>query len=161
MSQLPSYPWCAYACRQAKLAEEHTVNHQSWGLEAELNRLLATIGQSPSNDEELDRVGRSESRRERNRARLRRVHLVATDVAYRPDGALDAQQQLRAVREHVNDNDWALLNAIGEGRDYKEIAAAKGISAGGLRVRVLRLRHGLTARQEHFGGNPQGGRRAA
>ena len=59
--------------------------------------------------------------------------------------ALQARQELRAARELVSDEEWTLLCAVGEGRRYDEIAARTGRSSGALRIRILRLRHRLSA----------------
>jgi hypothetical protein len=141
MMNLP-YPWDLYASLQAKLARRQQVDDRSWGLEAGLDHLLAEPNRPPS-EEKLDRTVRSENRRERYRAQLRRVHLALEDCEADLEGEVAARQALRAAQVQVADEDWALLYAVGEGRDYGELAAARGVSAGHLRVRVLRLRRGL------------------
>ncbi len=139
MMDLP-HPWGAYACLQTKLARRQRVDDLSWGLDAGLNLLLAGPEQ-PLGDAEVRRTVRSENRRERHHARLRRIHLPPEDYFADPEGAFAARQALRAAQVLVaNDDDWALLCAVGEGYDYGEIAAARGVSTGQLRVRVLRLR---------------------
>jgi hypothetical protein len=144
MADLP-HPWGDYARLQAKLVHRQQVDDRSWGLEAGLGRLLAEPNQRPT-EEAVDRAVRSENRRERHRAQLRRVHLAIEDCMADPEGAAAARQALRAAQVQVSHEDWALLCAVGEGRDYGELAAGRGVSAGYLRVRVLRLRRGLVER---------------
>src|SRR5438876_3309533 len=68
----PPHPWGVYERLQARLARSQVVNGYAIGLEAGLNRLVA--GQSlPEGD--VDRTVRSESRRHRYQARLRRSYL--------------------------------------------------------------------------------------
>ncbi len=141
MSDVPDH-WRAYARLQEKLARSHWVDHSTWGLEAGLNSLLA--GEFPV-EEDVDRVISSGSRKERHRARLRRVYLVDEGSAENPDAALDARRRLRLVATRVTKDDRRLLRAVGEGYEYGEIAAASHVAPGTLRARVLRLRRRLVA----------------
>jgi hypothetical protein len=148
MSELP-HQWDEYVRLQGQLGNRRHVDGSSWGLEAELDNLLKSIGSEkhiPS-AEELDRTARSESRKERHRATLRRVYLTPIDPTSDTQGRLDARHELKAVQDQVAAKDWELLHAIGVGRDYEELAEARGVTVGSLRVRVLRLRRGLTLRQ--------------
>jgi DNA-directed RNA polymerase specialized sigma24 family protein len=65
--------------------------------------------------------------------------------------ALHARQELQEVKELFTGEEWTLLWAVGEGREYDEIAAKTGKSAGALRVRILRLRHRLRERTARSG----------
>lgn len=140
-----AHSWDAYARLQAELARRPRVDDYSWGLEGGLDRLLLSASDQP-NEEEVDRAVRSENRRTRHRARLRRVYLVRDLGVFDPTGALTARHDLQAVEAQVEDDDWTLLREIGEGRAYGEIAADWGVSEGQLRVRVLRLRRELAKR---------------
>jgi DNA-binding NarL/FixJ family response regulator len=125
---------------QGKLARKTRVDDLPWGLEAALNRLLT----SSSLGRDAERTVRSESRNERHRARLRRMYLRAEEGASpHPHNALDARLQLRAIAAKVTPGERRLLQAVGEGYEYAEIATQMGYTAGALRVRVARLRRML------------------
>jgi hypothetical protein len=148
MPELPHH-WDEYVLLQGQLDHRRQVDGGSWGLEAKLDKLLKNIEsekQLPS-AEELDRTARSESRKERHRATLRRVYLTPSDPRSDTEGRLEARHELKAVQDQVAGKDWELLHAIGVGHDYEELAEARGVTVGSLRVRVLRLRRGLTLRQ--------------
>jgi DNA-binding NarL/FixJ family response regulator len=141
MTDLPDH-WRAYARLQEKLARRPQIDDYTWGLEAGLNRLLTEELPAP---EEVDRAVRSESRKERYQEQLRRVHLAVEESAGKPDDAVDARRRLRVVRKLVTPVEWSLLRAVGEGYEYKEIAAVKKTAAGTLRAHVFRLRRTLLA----------------
>ncbi len=84
ITDLPD-PWAVYARLQAELDRRKQVDDRSCGLEAGLNRLLAMRVQ-PLTEEAVSRAVRSESRRERHRAQLRRVHLLIGDSVADPEG---------------------------------------------------------------------------
>lgn len=132
-------PWDLYLALQTKLKDSPTVDDASWGREAALNRILAS--EEPRPVDEIERVARSEGRRERHRARLRRRYF-SREISH-PDGeaVVQARQQLRLVKATVSEDDWSCLVHIGKGVSYNEIAAASGIRAGTIRARILRLRH--------------------
>lgn len=135
------HPWGAYALLQEHLAHRHYVNDKTWGLEAGMNRLLAG---ELSGEDDVDRAVRSESRKERHRTQLRRVHLAVEDSTEDPENALEARERLRLVEAQVTAaEDWALLLAVGEGHEYEEIATGANVASGTLRSRVLRLRRTL------------------
>jgi DNA-binding NarL/FixJ family response regulator len=151
MSEFP-HQWSPYARLQTQLAcnpggsDEQTwrIDDRTWGIEAALNRLLA---EEPPVEEELYRAVRSASRKERYRKRLRRIHLPAEEPAGTSvEDAFDARERLRHAAGHVTPEDSALLRAVGEGYEYKEIAASTKVAAGTLRARVLRLRRTLGVR---------------
>ena len=143
MADLP-HPWGDYARLQDELAHSPQVSGRSWGLEAALNRLVAEPQQVLSS-EDADRAVRTESRKERHRAALRRAWMPTEVPIQDPEGALEARRALRLVKGHVSAQDWALLHAVGEGYQYGEIATLTNTPAGALRVRVLRLRRALEA----------------
>lgn len=142
MSEIP-HPWSAYARLQQTLARKRYVDDHSWGLEAGLNRLLV---EEPPAGEDVDRAVRSESRKERYRRELRRIRLAVEDSTGNAEDALDARQRVRLAQAQVTAEEWALLRAVGEGYEYKEIAATAKVAAGTLRARVFRLRRILVAR---------------
>ena len=151
MSELP-HRWSTYARLQTQLARSQgsdkrtsRIDDRTWGIEAALNQLLA---EQPPAEEELDRAIRSASRRERYRKRLRRIHLPAEEPAGTSveEDTFDARERLRRVAGRVTPEDSALLRAVGEGYEYKEIAASTKVAAGTLRARVLRLRRTLSGR---------------
>lgn len=144
MANDPSHPWNDYRRFQAELAACDRVDDRSWGLEAALGKLLDSFGGALT-EEELDRTVESTGRKERHRARLRRIFPAAgtSGQPAAPDARLDARDQLRVAHAQTGTEDWALLRAIGEGTTYGEMASSRGITAGRLRVRVLRLRRGL------------------
>jgi DNA-directed RNA polymerase specialized sigma24 family protein len=134
--------WAAYARLQAKLSATATTDSRTWGLEAGLDRFLDLAGREIPRDADIDRAVQSESRRERYRARLRSIRCAA-DIPSVPEDAVEARRSLRALRDATTPNDWALLLAVADGCDYGEVAASLGVTAGQLRVRVMRLRLAL------------------
>jgi DNA-binding NarL/FixJ family response regulator len=141
MPDLPEQ-WGAYARLQERLARRQQVDDYTWGLETGLNRLLDADLITP---EYIDRAVQSESRKERYQKQLRRAYLVVEESAESSADAMDARRCLHQVRKSVTAEDWSLLSAIGEGYEYKEIAAVKRTAAGTLRARVLRLRRSILA----------------
>jgi DNA-binding NarL/FixJ family response regulator len=137
-------PWDRYLELQAQLNNSTTVDGTSWGREAQLNRILAS-GAISSTDE-IERVARSERRLERYRASLRRQHLSNEESRVNGEAVMQARQQLRLINMAITRDEWTLLTDIGEGTGYNEIAAACGVSAGALRVRVRRARLKISVR---------------
>lgn len=137
--------WGAYERLQQKLARKHLVNDHAWGLEAGLNWLLDHLTH-PCCEEQAVRTVRSESRKERHRARLRRLHLPAPDLAPDRHAVTYAGLHLRAAEAVVTPADWLFLRALGEGRRYDELAATLGVSPASLRIRALRLRRSIRSR---------------
>ncbi|MGC2830049.1 MAG: hypothetical protein WB994_10450 [Candidatus Acidiferrum sp.] len=143
MSDLP-HPWSAYLRLQNKLARRRRIDDHTWGLEAGLSRILT--GTIPC-AEDVDRAVRSESRKERYRVQLRHAYLKTDDLTVKPipENAFDARRHLRRIRARVSAEEWALLRAVGDGFEYKELAVASNAATGALRIRVLRLRRRLAA----------------
>jgi hypothetical protein len=143
MAVLP-HPWSEYARLQRDLARKRGVDEQSWGTEAALDGILASIQQGNlPGDEDIARFAATARRRERNRAQLRLVHLDILDLAPSPEDEFIARDGLAAVQARVTTRDWTILTEVGAGRDYSEVAALIGASPGGLRVRVFQLRKRL------------------
>lgn len=145
MKDLP-HPWNHYLRDQNELAASRGGSRRGQLLEDRLTLRLETFGQFPT-EAELTRAAKSEGRKERARAQLRRAHLahlasVKTNIRS-IEGAYEAREQLRVMRTRVSEGQWALLHAVAEGDEYSTLARAGGASEGSLRVRVLRLRQAL------------------
>jgi DNA-directed RNA polymerase specialized sigma24 family protein len=93
------------------------------------------------------RTVRTEGRKERYRTHLRHVYLNTDDLVVKPipENAVHARRQLLRMRTLVTAEEWALLCAVGEGFEYKELAVASKTAPGALRIRVFRLRRKLAA----------------
>lgn len=141
MAAIPQL-WANYAQLQQRLASRSSIDDHSWGMEAQLDRLLEQPG---CDDETLARVGASASRKARHRARLGRIYLTVQDSAPGPEAPACARRDLRSIRAAVNDNDWRLLVAVASGYGYDELAAERRVTTGSLRARVLRQRVRLAA----------------
>jgi hypothetical protein len=145
MADLP-HPWDMYARLQAELSRGCQVGDESWGAEAALNRILLSLqDNSQVTSDDLARTTASERRRERYRARLRRIHVGADEPGADPSEALAARDTLRIAGSMVSNQDWGVLRQLAEGYSYAEVAAQTGSSSGRLRVRVLRCRQRLAA----------------
>jgi len=143
----PQAIWSSYLAVQAKLLKSDKADDVSWGREAALNRILSSDPRcDPSvSHGDIDRWVQSESRRERHRAKLRRIHMThSEDVHSASEGAPQARLKLRAVKRLATAEEWMLLRARSDGWDYAEIAARTGMTTGTLRVRILRLRQRLS-----------------
>jgi hypothetical protein len=136
MEDLPE-PWRSYLRLQTELARGERVESRSWGLEAGLNRLLRDFAV-----DNVDRGVESEARKERNRAALRNMHLLAPEPSFdrTPDAALDAQRTIRVIRQRVAPDVWKLLRSVGEGYDFAELGRIFHVPAGTLRTRICRFR---------------------
>jgi hypothetical protein len=146
MAELPRV-WRSYAQLQTTLSRCTSVNNESWGMEAGLDALLAAT--SPSTDDDIVRVVNSTRKREYSRSRIRRLYLRPDDERPDPEGALLARSQLRRIRSQVPAKDWLLLQSLGLGYEYAELAKVAGSSAGAARIRVLRLRQQLIPKDAH------------
>jgi DNA-binding NarL/FixJ family response regulator len=139
-------PWGEYARLQAISAHTFTVDSNSWGLEEEMNSLLDDpTSLSPAKATRLKRFGKTAARRERFRSRLREVH--KNDLAPVPVNTvaqLEARQTLQQIETKVSPKQWAVLSAVGQGYSHGEIALERSVSAGAIRLQVVRLRQQLT-----------------
>jgi DNA-binding NarL/FixJ family response regulator len=136
MTDLPE-KWQVYLRLQERLASRPEVDDYSWGLEASLNRVLA---EELLSAEDSDRSVRSESRKQRHQAQLRRKYAATQELSSHPDHVLEARLSLRLLKSLITPEEFSLLRAVGEGYDYGEIASANKVAAGTLRARVLRVR---------------------
>ena len=134
--------WATYAHLQARLDARNVIDDASWGLEAGLDHLTSSTEQ-PVAEEDLARLCRSKSRRERYRATLRRVSAMGASVLYEAEPTLDARRRLVMVRRRATEDEVALLLAVDAGVEYEDLAPALGVSVGCLRTRVCRLRSKL------------------
>ncbi|TAK22790.1 MAG: hypothetical protein EPO40_28055 [Myxococcaceae bacterium] len=145
MKDLP-HPWNHYLRDQNELAASRGGSRRGQLLEDRLTLRLETLDQFPT-EAELTRAAKSEGRKERARAQLRRAHrdhLASVKTNIRSiEGAYEARERLRVMRAQVSEGEWALLHAVAEGDEYSTLARAGGVSEGSLRVRVLRLRQAL------------------
>ncbi len=135
--------WHAYARVQSDLNRRSIVNDVTWGLEGGLDRLL---DDEPPSDDELTRAIRTDARRERDRARTRRIRMLHEPVGVDEVGRLDARAQLRVAHASTPAESWEILTALGVGADYAEITSSTAVSTGSLRVRVMRMRKALADR---------------
>lgn len=134
--------WRVYARLQSKLSKNAVVDDQSWGVEASLNVMLAENDNAISQcAEHINRTERSAARRERYRARSRRMYLApfAEDTVDQ-ERLLSARSDLKAIRARVSPNDWSMLTKLAAGEDYARIAADAGTSKTSLRTMVCRIR---------------------
>jgi hypothetical protein len=132
--------WDKYARLQAALDSKSGIDSHAWGLEAAMNGLL---DKQLSTSDQAELAISSAARKERNRARLRRLYIGSPPpVDIGPQ--IEARDELRIAREHLEPREWALLIAVAQGQAYDELAVVYGVGVGALRVRVLRIRRLLT-----------------
>jgi DNA-binding NarL/FixJ family response regulator len=123
------------------LARTRHVDGHTWGVETALNQILEGASSAA---EDLDRTVRSEARKERHRAALRRKYPPEISTGQpAPENPIHARRLLRRARTLVTGAQWDLLRAVGEGHEYKELASVANVAPGALRARVLRLRRTL------------------
>jgi hypothetical protein len=90
------------------------------------------------------RIFATAERRERHRARLRRIY--ARDLAPSPIDAegMEAHVTLSTLRDRLKPDDWRLVTLIAASEEYGAVAQRTGATAASLRIRVLRIRRALT-----------------
>jgi len=144
MADLP-FPWCIYAEHQSTAARCGRITDRSWGIENGLTNFLTAVESSsvPANPEEfrrrVDRAVATGSWVERNHARLRRKYL-RQDPDPHAERRMLARARLAEIRGSVSTAEWALLIAVAAGVAAHEMAAAAGVTAGSVRLRIARLR---------------------
>ena len=149
MADLP-FPWCVYAEHQSKAARCGRITDRSWGIENGLTNFLTAVESDgiPANQAEfqrgVDRSVATGSWVERNHARLRRTYLRPEQE--HAERRMLARIRLAEIRGNVSAADGGLLIALAAGVAAHEMAAAAGVTAGSVRIRVARLRARL--RQE-------------
>jgi hypothetical protein len=132
--------WRTYARTQSDLARRTVVDDFAWGLEAGLDHLL---DDACTEETAVARAIDTAARRDRHRARTRRIRALSGAASTSELGRLSARQELSVVRASTTIHDWDLLVARANGLSYVELAAAYDSSPGALRIRVLRLRRAL------------------
>ncbi len=144
MADLP-FPWCIYAEHQSTAARCGRITDRSWGIENGLTNFLTAVESSsvPANPEEfrrsVDRAVATGSWVERNHARLRRKYL-RQDPDPHAERRMLARARLAEIRGSVSTAEWGLLIAVAAGVAAHEMAAASGVTAGSVRLRIARLR---------------------
>ena len=142
MAEIP-HPWRAYARLQQQAKQSRRADARSWALEAGLDHLLEDPDRADEGDAGVARAVSTARRREVHRdGTLRRVAAEWYAPSH-PETAVHARLTLEAIRSRLAGPDWDMLCDIGAGRSYDEIAAVRGGTPGGSRVRILRLRRGL------------------
>ena len=138
-------PWRVYARLQNELATLSTVDGRSWGLEGGLSHLIRS-GLDGITDTDAERACATSARRERSRARARRLHLAPwiKDVID-PWPKLEARNTLAVLYAETSASEQALLHDVASGAGYSKIARRTGRSVGAARVQVMRLRARLKA----------------
>jgi DNA-directed RNA polymerase specialized sigma24 family protein len=141
MQDLPQQ-WAEYALLQARSSRISTIDSYSWGIEEEMNLFLENPHTYMAAEaESLERVRVTAARRERSRARLRKVH----EAELAPESAdpipqLEVREALRQIESKVTSTQWALIEALGQGYNYADISLKQAISAGAARTQISRLR---------------------
>ena len=145
MAEIP-HPWRAYARLQQQARQSRRADARSWAFEAGLDYLLEDSGRADKGDEGVARAVSTARRREAHRdGTLRRVAVEWNNPPH-PEAALHARLTLETIRSRLTGPDWDILCEVGSGRSYDEIAAVRGGTPGGSRVRVLRLRRTIAVR---------------
>ena len=140
-----SDPWGAYLRLQADLDATGRVNNRSWGMEAGLDAILdaASAQDGSGRHSDLKTTIDSARRRERHRARLRRIYAADLEPTVDQPAQLDARIQFAPIRRALSVRDWQLISRVADGMEYQAIARTIGGTPGSLRVRTLRIRQAL------------------
>jgi hypothetical protein len=142
---LPS-PWDAYMRLQSELDETTQVDNRSWGLEAGLDAVLAAApGNVGAAVASLTTTIATAARRERHRARLRRIHSGPLWPAVDQPEAIEARVRIEQIRRMLAPADWRLISAVAMGTDYRAMGRSFRATPSSLRVRVVRIRNGLAS----------------
>ena len=137
------HPWRTYARLQQQAGQSRRIDSRFWALEAGLDHLLENPARTNEAPESIARAISTARRREAHRdGTLRRVAAARNNPPH-PEAALHARLTLETIRSQLAGPDWDILCEVGAGRSYDEIAAARGGTPGGSRIRVLRLRRSL------------------
>lgn len=142
MENSSSSAWSLYRDLQQKLQNRDVVDHQTWGMEAALDRILAQLqSDTEPTSSALDTCRSTAGWNERNRARIRRKYcrdLVTAPAD--PSEVAAARLTLSEIHDRIDGPEWLLLVAVAAGFSYAEVAARLGSSEGCIRTRVSRLR---------------------
>ena len=150
MEEQPTYPWSLYAELQSGDLQVTHLTDATWGNEAGMNHFLSVLesGSTPADVSDFRRSLQTAMAtgawNERNRARLRRKYLqVSESENRREERQILARLRLQEVQAVLKPVDWEVLLDVANGFSYDELAASRGISSGGIRTRVSRLRSRL------------------
>jgi DNA-binding NarL/FixJ family response regulator len=151
MTAPAAYPWPCYADLQERGRKHRRIDGYAWGLERAQHFLLNAIaaGTVPAHPAELEvalkRVIASEARRHRSQTAAR-VKLTPVQESPGSDSpAAEARIELARIAQLVSVNDENILSDVGLGYADREIALRRDLTAGGVRVRLSRVRVRLAA----------------
>ena len=145
MAEIP-HSWRAYAHLQQQVGQNRRVDARAWAVEAGLDHFLG-VQAGAEGDDDVARAISTARRREAHRGGALRRHAEALSGLYHPEAAIHARLTLEAIRSCLTESEWDVLCDVGAGRSYDEIAEARDSTPGGCRIRVLRLRRTLAARE--------------
>lgn len=131
------HPWEAYLRLQSELDATNQVSNRSWGLEAGLGAILAVAPLAPAN---LPTAMATAERRERHRARLRRIYQPALRPMVDQPAVVEARVEIEKVRQLLHPADWKLISSVAMGMDYQDVGRDIGATPSSLRIRVMRIR---------------------
>lgn len=136
--------WRMYAQLQAELSNTKQLSDRSWGLEAGLDAILDGIAGRGVPSVPPDKAVASAGRRERHRARLRRVHAARLE----PSGAdgpdrIYARMQLADCRRALPGKKWLMACHMAVGSDQRDVAKLLGKTVGNVRTDMTRIRKAL------------------
>jgi DNA-directed RNA polymerase specialized sigma24 family protein len=152
MAAIPQ-SWEAFARLQRKLSVTTMTS-----IDAAIDSALNVVHQPGFRPEtfgtpELTRIAASAARKDRHRARLRRIYrddlLDGAELddegevdggAKSLDEAVHAQRELARLPTTMRECDWDLLLCVASGDSYNDLAIEFGSSSAALRSRVCRLR---------------------
>ena len=140
MADLP-HPWPIYARLQTALSSSSRISDEAWGTEAALDHIITTVvvGEQLTADD-AGRTAASRRRLERRRRRERGLLMYSSEISGSLEAQIVAREELRIAEAKVSPLIWSLLVDVAIGNDYSELGMAMGVSAGALRVKVLRAR---------------------
>lgn len=135
-------PWGEYARIQARSSQNSRIDSFSWGVEEEMNLFLENpTDYSAADARRAERLRASVARRERFRAKLRKVHEGELAVQpHDPISQLEARESLAQIETAVTAAQWALIVAVVKGYEYTELSRKRAMSAGAARAQMCRLR---------------------
>jgi hypothetical protein len=136
------HPWGEYARLQARSSRNSKIDSFSWGVEEEMNVFLQDPSDyTPADERRASRLRASVARRERFRARLRKVHEAElAPCPPNPIGQFEARESLALIGAAVTTAQWALILGVARGYEYTEISLSLAMSVGAARAQMCRLR---------------------
>jgi hypothetical protein len=137
-----AYPWAEYALLQARSSRNSIIDSYSWGIEEEMNLFLENPNSyTPVDAENVERARVTAARRERSRARFRKLH----EAEIRPEpldpiAQLEAREVFQKIASNATSAQWSLIEALGQGYSTADISLQQAISTGAARTQICRLR---------------------